>query len=285
MSSRVWPVGAVSMTTNCRRAWWTRCENCPKTATSSVHGDSKSSASRARPASSKLAPLVARTLSRYAAVATLGSMRDTVKPAPRPASAGCRPDGSALPSASSRWPAGSVVVRWTVWPRSASATAMAAATVVLPTPPLPMHITSPWSWRASSSTSAANRGSSRRAAGDAEVEPGESDVWPSANTRLTASTPMIVSARNGTWVHGIPARAGGRAARARASRCRIACASRSPEWSGGSTPLRTRCWSTMPSCASSLAVRAASASDELCGRATRTSRVHPGSARRASAVA
>ena len=60
-SRRVCPVGAVSMTTKRRRDSLTAWENSWKTATSSVHGESRSSASCARPVSSRFLPLVART--------------------------------------------------------------------------------------------------------------------------------------------------------------------------------------------------------------------------------
>ena len=55
-----------------------------------------------------------------------------------------------------RCPAGSVVVRCTAVARSARATAIAAAMVVLPTPPLPMHMISPWSCARGSSTRSAS---------------------------------------------------------------------------------------------------------------------------------
>ncbi|KHJ70339.1 hypothetical protein QR64_23670 [Rhodococcus sp. Chr-9] len=54
-------------------------EKAWKTATSSVHGDLKSSARFARPWSSRAAPLLDRTRSRYAAVASAGSMCETVR--------------------------------------------------------------------------------------------------------------------------------------------------------------------------------------------------------------
>jgi hypothetical protein len=56
-------------------------------------------------------------------------------------------------AAASTWAAGSVVVRVTWWPARASSVAMRTASVVLPTPPLPIVITTPLPRAAICSTS------------------------------------------------------------------------------------------------------------------------------------
>ena len=75
------------------------------------------------------------------------------------------------------------------------------------------------------------------------------------------------------------------AAMAAVSSARIASARTSEMGSLGRMPLMTRWVAWTPASASSSAVRDASASDELCGRATRPSLVTDGSARAVSASA
>ena len=67
----------------------------------------------------------------YRCVSTAGSMRATSIV------------GGRSRAVCATWAAGSVVVSSTRWPRFASAVATRTATLVLPTPPLPMVITTP----------------------------------------------------------------------------------------------------------------------------------------------
>nr|KEP23678.1 hypothetical protein DA06_05940 [Georgenia sp. SUBG003] len=60
-SSKVCPVGAVSMITKRRFASFTAREKAWKTAISSVHGERRSSSRAARPASSRAAPPLVRS--------------------------------------------------------------------------------------------------------------------------------------------------------------------------------------------------------------------------------
>ena len=224
-SSSVCPVGAVSITTKCRRDSWTTLENCRNTATSSVHGDNRSSARAARPSSSRFRPLVSITWLRYSSMAASGSMRETVRPGIEPW------------SVSVRCAAGSVVVRWTACPRFARATAMAAATVVFPTPPLPIHITRPWPLSPTSFTSAASGASSTSASSAASSVMSASEVAVKSDS--SAGMPTILPGFRSNMSRGSEATASGMAAMAAASRARNACARSSSPAASGRTPLTT----------------------------------------------
>ena len=106
--------------------------NARKTAISSVQGERRSSSSSARAVRVEVAPGGGEHLGRVG-----GGLRAGVDAADRAGRRLARRPSSATCAA------GSVVVRWTGWPRRASSTAMAAATVVLPTPPLPIVMMSP----------------------------------------------------------------------------------------------------------------------------------------------
>ena len=92
-------MGAVSRTTNELLACATKWENAWNTATSSVHGERRSSKSKSISSVVMPGDLAATILSTYLWVSTLGSMRPTDKPGVSPS------------SVIAKWAAGSVVLR------------------------------------------------------------------------------------------------------------------------------------------------------------------------------
>jgi len=92
-----------------------------------------------------------------------------------------------------RCAAGSVVARWTLFPRFASPSATAAATVVFPTPPLPIAKITRLPCAASSSITSFNRGT--RAAFSAWACAVARSAFSSART---FSSPVTLYARSGT---------------------------------------------------------------------------------------
>ena len=109
---------------------WITFENSPNTATSSVHGESRSSCNAARPASSRFLPFVAMIRSRYAWVAAVGRSARPATRRRRPA--GFRPGGLPDP-----WWSGGPRGRGGPVPRRQRRRSWSAH------PPLPMHITRP----------------------------------------------------------------------------------------------------------------------------------------------
>ena len=175
-----------------------------------------------------------------------------------------------------RCAAGSEVVRCTSNPMSASLTAIAAAIVVLPTPPLPINIIRPCSLRAISST----RPESDKFSGVywMFVTGSGNASEPVSSSPFKAETPTILTGCSNRVSVGSSDKPAGRFASASCSRCHIAAARASCSASAlGSTPLITRYWFFRPIAASSSWVRATSCSVDFCSRATRTRRVRSGS--------
>ncbi len=172
--------------------------------------------------------------------------------------------------------AGSVVERWTGCPRRASSTAIAAAIVVLPTPPLPIVMIRPWPGAASSSTSVSRRCVPSGAGGASAA--GASGVGALlSKTRASASTPSGANGSSGIVVRASAPSAEGmlwRAWRWRSSSASASVSLRSLAWK---TPLSASRWFSMPSSASSPRLRSASASAEGSGRLTSTIVVRAGS--------
>jgi hypothetical protein len=185
-------------------------------------------------------------------------------------------------SVSARCAAGSEVDRCTGRPRRASSTATAAASVVLPTPPLPISMTRPWPSAAMSSTNAARLGATSGASGGRA----SSSMGAESPSRWRrAPRPTRLKALSAIRSVGSRVSATGMAARAACSRATIAAASGSATASAaGNTPLMTRYCFERPMAASSVWVRDASTSVEVCARATSTSRVRAGSARASTAA-
>lgn len=130
-SRSVCPVGAVSRITKWSFPLSTSWAKAVNTAISSVQGERSSSSSNALPLASKLAPLVARVCSMCLRVVSAGSIAWTLRL------------GRDSRFVSLMWSAGSVVVRWTRCPFSASLRAIFLASVVFPTPPFPIVMMTP----------------------------------------------------------------------------------------------------------------------------------------------
>ena len=194
-----------------------------------------------------------------------------------------RPPASA-PITAATWAAGSVVVSSTGWPRRASSTAIPAAKVVFPTPPLPIVRTSPRPRSATWSTSSASE--TVPAPGAATISPtgpASCSGGPPNRSERNPSTPTGLHANSGTSSRTRPASSAGSAASASLARAASDTASGSAVAPAWNTPLTTRRWLAMPSAFSSRAARAASPSAKTSGRDTSTSTVWARSARVASA--
>ena len=208
------PVGAVSKTTNRSVPSATASAKARKTAISSVQGDRKSSASKACPWISRPSPAVFMTSEEYLAVSTAGSIRLTD-----------RLGRASLAIVAARCAAGSVVERWTRKPRSASPAATAAATVVFPTPPLPMAKMTPCPGAASPSISSASvEVIAKSAFGISILLATVAGRVPRARRAGKPSTPFIVS---GIRLRGRSRNESGIAASAISPRCCMATARRS----------------------------------------------------------
>ena len=185
------------------------------TAISSVQGERRSSSSRARPWASRSAPARGQHLGpirfgfRLRVDAADGQSRRNLRPRRCVTCA-----------------AGSVVVRWTRCPCRAKSTAMAAATVVLPTPPLPIVRITPRPAAAIWSMSVCQR--------RAEGRPDDwSGSWPGAARRAcpgawpaSAATPIRLCGANGNSVRGNSVSPFGIAASASCPRCCMALGNR-----------------------------------------------------------
>ena len=141
----VWPVGAVSKITRSNASPLTgtmagaagsrKSAKRSNAATSAVQGPASCSSMTATICSGKIARIGARVRSVYSAVALSGSISIAHRPGTASIAVTACPMGCSKTSA--RLDAGSVVTIRTRLPASASATAVAQAIVVLPTPPLP----------------------------------------------------------------------------------------------------------------------------------------------------
>ena len=261
------PVGAVSMTTKRSSPCATVSAKARNTAISSVQGLRRSSSSSARPWASRPAPAAASTSAVYRRVSSAGSMRVT-----RSCEAPPLLNSSA---AAATWAAGSVVVSVTGSPRYARAFAIRAATVVLPTPPLPMVITTPCRCFAISSMSA-SRCSPRKVLGESVGTVSSADA-PGLPIFRRASMPTSPKASSGTSTRRSPRNPTGSASRAVRPRASIATAVASLASRAWNTPFKISWTLATPSCASSARVRSASTRNERSGRATSTSVVCAGS--------
>ena len=226
-------MGAVSSTTKALRASLTMRENAWNTATSSVQGDCRSSCSSAMPAASRSGDLAAITLAMYFSVSALGSMRSTLRPGRLPS------------TVTRRWSAGSVVLRCTEWPRCTSPAAMAAATVVFPTPPLPITMMSPRPGAASASVSAVSVWVASASGVGAEEVAGDmlSGVCSSARS---AGKPTVSNARSGIWSCGSACKWAGMAASACVPKASNAVATASSATLAWNTPLMASRWLCRP---------------------------------------
>jgi len=146
------PLGAVSSTTKALWPWLTMPENARKTATSSVQGDCRSSGSSACSAASSFGEPGRHDL--VDAALRLVLRVDAAHVRSRHVAA----------QRSARWAAGSVAIRCTELLHWTSPMARAAATVVVPRPPLPITMISPCPAAANSSSGTRSCGKASTAA-------------------------------------------------------------------------------------------------------------------------
>ena len=147
--------------------------------------------------------------------------------------------------------------------------------VVLPTPPLPITMMSPWPLAASASARAAS-GSACKAAPAAAAGVAGGTTSPPSKARR-AGRPTVSKARRGTSSRGSCARASGIWPMASRPRRSMASATGScPGWLARNTPLMARRWLASPRARSSTAVRAASCMGRGSGRVTSTTVVSAG---------
>ena len=194
------------------------------------------------------------TSSRYACVSRSGSIRPTRNPA------------GGRSSTQDTCAAGSVVLSQTGCPRRASSRAMAAATVVFPTPPLPIVMMTPLPGASSSSTNrTSGAGTSRRPTAGGRTGPA---VAPSANSVRRAVAPSSGRGLRAISCRGSAPSAPGMVASASWPRHSNATAARSSVFVAWKMPFKMSRWLLTPSSRSSRLERSASRSDDTSARLT-----------------
>jgi len=164
----------------------------------------------------------------------------------------------------------------TSWPRAASSDAIAAAIVVLPTPPFPIVSTTPRPSFSMASTMA--RSDPGMVASDDNAGSLPDGTCSLVKIDRRPFAPSGARASSLTSVRGSVVSAVGNDANASRPRISSACAMGSVGSMATKIPLIISRWWVMPSAASSAAVRAASVSAEGSGRVTRITVVTDASA-------
>ena len=139
----------------------------------------------------------------------------------------------------SRWAAGSVVERWTLWPSRARVQPGEWRQVVFPTPPLPIVMMTPCPWRVSSGMRESS-GSERLFRHLLARQGGVVSAGDAGSFRARkAATPTRPKGKSGTSTRGRAARPPGSSWRANRPRASIATAVASAGRSRAKTPLTT----------------------------------------------
>ena len=175
---------------------------------------------------------------------------------------------SICPAAAATCAAGSVVLRCTGRPRRANSVAMAAATVVLPTPPLPIVMMTPRPARTKSSTKDDNDSKGGRVS-SRSFGPAFSGS-PLCTSFRRAGIPRRLLGRSGTSVTGRRDRNAALVVNASEPRRSRAMATGS-ESEALKSPFKISRWFRTPMAASSPLVRSASSKSAFWARLTNTS--------------